>query len=381
MPTLTTHHSPPTQPTPTLHVSLDLGNRTWCLACGRAVADPPRLRTLPARDLTRLFQELSLARRQLDLATDAPVLLCYEAGRDGFWLQRACTAAGITALVVDSSSIEVPRRARRAKTDRLDATALLRLLFRHAEGERRPWHVLHVPTVEEEDRRHAHRELARLTRERTRGVNQIKGLLASHGLRLTTLRRLPEQLPRLTQWDGQPLPRGVSERLLTTWARLQLAVRQRAALVRARRAALAAPTPDPAVAMVQRLMQLRGVGEVSAWLLTMELVSWRRLRNRREVAGILGLTATPQASGDRRRELGIGKSGSALLRGLALELAWCWLRYQPRSELSNWFRRRFAGGGSRQRRIGIVAVARRLMIALWRYVETGQVPAGAMLKA
>jgi transposase len=133
--------------------------------------------------------------------------------------------------------------------------------------------------------------------------------------------------------------------------------------------------------MVQRLMQLKGVGEVSAWLLTMELFSWRRFRNRREVAGILGLTATPRASGDGRREQGISKSGSALLRGLALELAWCWLRYQPRSELSHWFRRRFAGGGSRQRRIGIVAVARRLMIALWRYVETGQVPAGAMLKA
>jgi transposase len=328
-----------------------------------------------------LYQELTLARRHWALSADAPVVLCYEAGRDAFWLQRACTVAGITALVVDSSSIEVPRRTRRAKTDRLDAKALLRLLFRHAEGERRPFHVLHVPTVEEEDRRHAHRELARLTRERTRGVNQIKGLLASHGLRLTTLRGLPDQLPQLRQWDGQPLPRGVRARLLTTWARLQLAVRQRAALVRARRAALAAPTQDAAVLMVQRLLQLRGVGEVSAWLLTMELFSWRRFRNRREVAGILGLTATPHASGDRRRELGIGKSGSALLRGLAMELAWCWLRYQPRSELSHWFRRRFAGGGSRQRRIGIVAVARRLMIALWRYVETGQVPAGAMLKA
>jgi transposase len=169
--------------------------------------------------------------------------------------------------------------------------ALRRLLCRHADGERRPWHVLHVRTVEEEDRRHARRELGRLTRERTRGVHQIKGLLASHGICLTTLRGLPEQLPRLKQWDGQPLPRGVSERLLTTWARLQLAVRQRSALVRVRRAALA-KTQDPALVMVQRLMQLRGVGEVSAWLMTMELFSWRRFRNRREVAGILGLTAT-----------------------------------------------------------------------------------------
>ncbi len=286
MPTLTTHTSPLSLPPPTLHVALDLGNRTWCLACARAVADAPRLRTVPARDLTRLHHELTLARRHLALAADAPVLLCYEAGRDGFWLQRACTAAGITAVVVDSSSIEVPRRARRAKTDRLDATALLRLLVRHGGGERRPWHVLHVPSVEEEDRRHAHRELARLTRERTRGVNGIKGLLASHGIRLTTLRGLPDQLPQITQWDGQPLPRGVSDRLLTTWVRLQLAVRQRAAFVRTRLAWLE-QTSDPAVAMVQRLLQLRGVGEVSAWLLAMELFSWRRFRNRRQVAGIL----------------------------------------------------------------------------------------------
>jgi len=157
-------------------------------------------------------------------------------GRDGFWLQRACTAAGITALVVDSSSIEVSRRKRRAKTDRLDATALLRVLLRHSAGERGQWRVLHVPTVEEEDRRHAHRELARLTRERTRGVNQIKGLLAAHGICLTTLHALPEQPPRVTQWDGQPLPSGLRQRVLTTWARLRLVVLQRAALVRARRA-------------------------------------------------------------------------------------------------------------------------------------------------
>jgi transposase len=307
-------------------------------------------------------------------------VLCYEAGRDGFWLQRACTAAGLTALVVDSSSIEVSRRKRRAKTDRLDATALLRVLLRHTAGERGQWRVLHVPTVEEEDRRHAHRELARLTRERTRGINQIKGLLAAHGIHLTSLRALPDQVPHLTQWDGRPLPSGVRERLLTTWTRLTLALSQRAALVRARRAVLE-QSSDPAVAMVRQLVRLRGVGEISAWLLTMELFSWRRFRNRREVAGIMGLTATPSSSGDRRREQGIGKGGSALLRGLAMELAWCWLRYQPTSELSQWYRTRFALGGSRQRRIGIVALARRLMIALWRYVETGRVPTGATMKA
>jgi transposase len=152
------------------------------------------------------------------------------------------------------------------------------------------------------------------------------------------------------------------------------------ALVKARRVELA-ESADPAVAMVRQLLRLRGIGEVSAWLFTMELFSWRRFRNRREVAGVLGLTATPSMSGARRRELGIGKGGSTVLRGVAMELAWGWLRYQPASALSRWYRQRFAAGGSRQRRIGIVAVARRLMILLWRYVETGQVPAGATLKA
>lgn len=380
MPTLTTHTTPSGAAVETLLVALDLGNTSWCLACAPAVSEAPRVRVFPARTLPRLFAELATARQHFALAANAPVVLCYEAGRDGFWLQRACAAAGITALVVDSSSIEVSRRARRAKTDRLDATALLRLLHRHVAGERGHWRVLHVPSVAEEDRRHPHRELGRLTRERTRAVNQIKGLLAAHGIVLTTLRDLPNQLGHLTQWDGQPMPAGARDRLLSTWTRLTLVQEQRRALVKARRVQLE-QSADPAVAMVRQLLRLRGVGEVSAWLFTMELFSWRRFRNRREVAGVLGLTATPARSGARRRELGIGKGGSAVLRGVAMELAWGWLRYQPTSALSLWYRRRFATGGSRPRRIGIVAVARRLMIDLWRFVETGQVPAGATLKA
>jgi transposase len=380
MPTLTTHTDPSGAAASTLHVALDLGNTSWCLACAPAVSVAPRVRVFPARNLARVNTELASARQHFGLAPDAPVVLCYEAGRDGFWLQRACTAAGITAFVVDSSSIEVSRRARQAKTDRLDASALLRLLFRYVAGERGHWRVLHVPTVAEEDRRHPHRELGRLTRERTRAVNQIKGLLAAHGIVLTSLRGFPDQLACLTQWDGQPLPTGARDRLLTTWTRLTLVQQQRTALVKARRVQLAEST-DPTVAMVRQLLRLRGVGEVSAWLFTMELFSWRRFRNRREVAGVLGLTATPSMSGVRRRELGIGKGGSAVLRGVAMELAWGWLRYQPSSALSEWYRQRFATGGSRQRRIGIVAVARRLMIALWRYVETGQVPEGATVKA
>jgi transposase len=156
--------------------------------------------------------------------------------------------------------------------------------------------------------------------------------------------------------------------------------RQRTAIVRARRTLLETST-DPAIDVVRRLLRLQGIGEVSAWLFAMELFSWRRFRNRRAVAGILGLAPTPRASGQQDRETGIGKGGSALLRALATEVAWSWLRRQPRSALSQWFRRRFATGGSRTRRIGILALARRLMIAVWRYVETGRLPVGAELKA
>jgi transposase len=160
------------QPTPTLHLAFDLGNRLWKLAFATSIAHAPRLRTMPARDLAQLDAEIAAARARFGLAPDTPVVSCYEAGRDGFWLHRALTARGITSHVVDSASISENRRARRAKSDRLDATALVRLLLRHHAGERGVWSVVHVPTVEEEDQRHLHRELFAVTRERTRQVNR-----------------------------------------------------------------------------------------------------------------------------------------------------------------------------------------------------------------
>lgn len=305
---------------------------------------------------------------------------CYEAGRDGFWLHRALTTAGIVNVIVDSASIEVNRRARQAKTDRLDAGALLRLLIRYAVGETGVWRVVHVPTVEEEDRRHPHRELTRLTREHTRGVNRIKGLLAGHGVRLTTLRNFPAQLPQLRQWDGTALPPGVCERLESTWTRLRLVRAQRKTLVDTRRTLLAQST-DPAILMVRQLLRLKGIGEVSAWLFTMEFFGWRQFKNRREVAALAGLAPIPRRSGDAKRDVGISKAGNGTLRALAVELAWGWLRWQPTSALSVWYRRRYATGGGRARRIGIVALARRLLIALWRFVEHDQRPVGALMKA
>lgn len=381
MPTMPTRPTADAIPfTATLHVAFDLGNTTWTLASAPTLAVPSRVRTMPARDLPRLVRELEAAHRHFGLSMDTPIRTCYEAGRDGFWLHRALTTAGIVNVIVDSASIEVSRRARQAKTDRLDASALLRLLLRYAAGEAHVWRVVHVPSVTEEDQRHAHRELTRLTREHTRGINRIKSLLAGHGVRLTTLRNFPTQLPTLRQWDGKPLPPGVCVRLETTWARLRLVRMQRKTLVDARRHALA-DSNDPAIAMVRQLLRLKGIGEVSAWLFTMEFFAWRHFKNRREVAALAGLAPIPRRSGDAKRDVGISKAGNGTLRALAVELAWGWLRWQPTSALSTWYRQRYATGGARARRIGIVALARRLLIALWRFVEHDQRPAGALMKA
>lgn len=378
----------PTRPTPasaarTLHLALDLGNSTWKLAFATTVAHAPRLRTVPARDLAQLGVEVAAARARFGLADDAPVVSCYEAGRDGFWVHRALTTLGVTNHVVDSASIRESRRARQAKSDRLDATALVQLLLRHHAGERGVWSVVRVPSVDDEDRRHLHRELFTLTRERTRQVNRIKGLLALHGVALPALRGLPAAMPPLADWRGAPLPDGVAARLAREWTRLRATQRDVRALRAERRRLLASTdaATDPTLRMVARLLALRGIGEVSAWLYTTEFFGWRAFQNRRQVAGLAGLTPTTRASGDTQREQGISKAGSAIIRALAIELAWSWVRRQPTSTLSQWYRARFAAAGPRQRRIGIVAVARKLLIALWRYLESGIVPEGAVLKA
>ena len=380
MSTATTRSGPAS---PTLHLAFDLGNRLWKLAFATSIAHAPRLRTVPARDLAQLDAEIAAAKARFGLAPDAPVVSGYEAGRDGFWLHRALTGRGITSQVVDSASINESRRARRAKSDRLDATALVRLLLRHHGGERGVWSVVHVPSVDEEDRRHLHRELFTLTRERTRQVNRIKGLLALHGIVLPRRRGLPAKPPALCDWSGAPLPPALADRVAREWARLRATQRDVVALRAERRRLLAGPeaAADPLLQKVQRLLALRGIGEVSAWLYTTEFFGWRAFRNRREVASLAGLTPTTRASGDVEREQGISKAGNVLIRSLAIELAWSWVRRQPASALARWYRARFAAGGSRQRRIGIVAVARKLLIALWRYLETGVLPEGAVLKA
>ncbi len=367
-------------PVPTLYLAFELGNREWKLGFTTGFGQLPRERTIAAGDLPALAAEITRATQRFALAAGARVYSCYEAGRDGFWLHRALTAHDIDNLVVDSSSIEVNRRARRAKSDRLDVRKLLTMLLRYDAGDRRVWHVVHVPTPAEEDRRQLHRELLATKRDRTRLTNRIKGLLASQGVPLATLARFAAQLPALRTWDGTLLPPGLSARLEREWTKVTLLTAQIRDLTAERRE-LVRTSPDPAVEQVRQLLALRAIGVESAWLYVMEFFSWRQFANRREVGALAGLTPTPYQSGDQQHEQGIAKAGNRHVRAMAIEIAWAWLRYQPTSALARWYEARFAYGSSRVRRIGIVALARKLLIELWRYLETGVVPAGAVLKA
>ena len=304
---------------------------------------------------------------------------CYEARRAGFGLHRFLQGHGLTNHVVDSSAIEVNRRRRRAKSAGLDVRKLLRMLMRYHHGERQVWRVVHVPSVEAEEQRHLPRDLETLKQERASTTARIKGLLRSQGIRLISLSKLPEQLDARRLGDGSPVPHGLRRRVLRVSAHQQL-LREQIAELEAERRALLHTAPEASIAKVRQLMQLKGIGINGAWLLVMAFFAWRALKTRREVGGLAGVTPTPYHSGERAREQGIAKSGNRPVRWMTTELAWSWVRYHPESALSCWLKERFGGGGKRLRRMGIVAVARKLLIALWRFLETGALPEGAVLK-
>jgi transposase len=379
MRTTATHNEPDTTSERVLFMAFELSEKTWKLGFTTGPGHQPRERPVAARHQARLLQEIAQAKRRFGLPETAPVVSCYEAGREGFWLHRFLQAQGITNHVVDSSSIEVNRRKRRAKSDALDVRKLLSMLIRYEHGERDVWRVVHVPSVEAEDKRQLHRDLETLKQERASTTTRIKGLLSSQGIRLTSLSKFPEQLEALRLWDGSPLPSGLRRRLLRVYAHHEFLSQQISELEAERRTQLQS-AQDASIEKVRQLMSLRGIGINGAWLLVMEFFSWRDFKNRREVGGLAGLTPTPYQSGASAREQGITKSGNRHIRWMTTELAWSWLRYQPESALSCWFRERFGGGGKRLRRIGIVAVARKLLIALWRFLETGVIPEGAELK-
>lgn len=364
----------------TLNIAFELGNTEWVLAMTTGVDQSPLRRQMPARALKTLEAEIVRGKAHFGLPASAPVCSCYEAGRDGFWLHRYLVSRGITNRIVDSSSIEVNRRRRRTKTDRLDAAKLVTMLIRAEAGEKKVWSVVNVPTSVEEDRRQVHRELLFARRDRGRHTNRMKGLLAGQGVPLAKLRDFPTHLQTARRWDGTPVPPLLCARLEREWETVQAYTMRIRALKHERRALLRL-TDDPAIARVRQLNQLRGIGIDSAWLYVMEFFAWRQFRNRRQVGGLAGLTDTHYQSGDLEHQQGISKAGNRWVRALAINTAWAWLRFQPKSQLARWYQKKFGKGNSRIRKIGIVALARKLLIAFWRYLDQGLLPEGAVLRS
>lgn len=360
---------------PTLFVAFEVGKKDWKLAMTSGFGVEAWVQTVPSGDLRAVERALARGRQRCGLPPRARVVSCYEAGRDGFWIHRALTQLGLVNRVVDSASIEVNRRARRAKTDRLDALKLVRMLVRVWYGERRVWSEVRVPTVAEEAARQVSRERTALTKERTRLVNQLRGWLATWGATLPA-RRGAGWWTRVGDWAGAVLPAEVQARLARAEARLTALEAQIGELDASQRAAVTTAAPESAL---RQLVQLKGVATTSASVLLDEGLVWRAFRNRRQIGGLLGFAPTPFDSGDSAREQGISRAGNARLQAIGIQLAWNWVRWQPASALTQWYQAHF-GKGKRARRIGIVAVARKLVIALWRYVTTGVVPAGAVLK-
>lgn len=360
---------------PTLFVAFELGQKEWKVALTSGVAPRPWVKTVPSGDLAAVARVVVAARARFGLPATAGVVSCYEAGRDGFWIHRALVALGVGNRVVDSASIEVNRRARRAKTDRIDALKLLRMLVRVWGGERDVWREVRVPTVAEEAARQVSRERTALVAERTGVINQLRSWLQLYGAALPT-RRPATWWTTVRDWAGDPLPPLVQARIARAEQRVALLETQIAALDAQQQAQVAAA---PATSPARRLVRLKGVATTSTAVLLDEGLVWRAFRNRRQVGGWLGFAPTPFQSGEQAREQGISRAGNARVQATAVQLAWSWVRWQPSSALSQWFATHF-GTGTRRRRIGIVAVARKLVIALWRYATTGVVPTGAVLK-
>jgi transposase len=363
-----------------LYMALELSAKKWLVL----FSDGTRRRqvTVGAGDRQALLAQLVLAKVKLGLA-HAPVVSCYEAGRDGFWLHRWLTSEGVDNHVLNPSSIEVAQQAKRVKTDRVDVNKLMQLLLRWHGGERQAWREVRVPTVEQEDARRLQRERERLKKEQTGASNRIVSLLVTQGIRLMLTKHFVQALQEVRCWDGKPLPAQLHAELVRQWERYELAGRHLAVLHAGQRERLSHAASDDVMAQqMKQLMRLCSVGVQSAWTLSGEIFAWREIRNGRQLGALAGFTPTPYASGDSQREQGISKAGIARVRPAMIELSWLWLRYQGDSALARWYERRFGSTGSkRSRRIGIVALARRLLVALWRYVHAGVIPEGAVLKA
>jgi transposase len=366
----------------TVHVVFELSKAKWKLGITLPESQKMSRYTIDGGDLPALSGRLAAARAKAERGgRPVRILSCYEAGLDGHWLHRWLSEQGVISYEVDPSSIEVSRRARRAKTDRIDLDKLMRTFLSYLRGEPRVCSMVHVPTVEEEDRKRRTRERERLQKECTAHSNRIKALLFGQGIRdvMPLKSSFVTSLDKLRTGDGRMLPPRLKEEIVCEHERLCLAHKQFTALEAKSKVELRAAAPGSAEAKINQLIDLKSIGPVGGQGLVNEAF-YRPFDNRRQIGSFFGLAGTPYDSGESRHEQGISKAGNWRARKLAIELSWLWLRHQPDSELSRWFHERVGGMKGRIRRITIVAMARKLMIALWRYLTTGVVPNGAALR-
>lgn len=369
----------------TCFMAIELSKARWLIGMLTPLSDRISLRSIPCGAVEELMEIVDRATERVMTSTGRPaqVVSCYEAGYDGFWLHRFLEQHGIVNHVLDAASLLVNRKARRAKTDRLDAERLVRVLLALWRGEPKICSVARPPSVEEEDAKRLHRERQFLMKERVQHIGRIKGLLATQGIYAFRpgCKDWKRRLAEATTGDGRPLPPRLRAEIDRHCRRLAMVDTMLKEIDQERDAALAIKgAATQTVDRIQRLARLKGIGPQIATVLGTE-VFYRDFGNRRCLASYLGLTPSPFQSGGMDRDQGITKAGNPRGRTVMIELAWLWLRYQPQSGLARWFQQRTNGLKGRIRRIIIVAVARKLAIALWRYLETGLVPDGAAMKA
>ena len=378
----------------TLYVAIEISGKSWVVGVKSPASKKIGLHSLGPADkeaLRDLIEDQRVKAEQA-LGREVRVLCCYEAGYEGFWLERWLEQEmSIETVVLDPASLLVNRKAKQRKTDRIDAKKMVRALLAHDRGDAAVLSQVRVPSVEEEDRKRLLRERRRLVKERTSLTNSIKGLLKLHGIFNLNPRtkEFEETFADVATAYGEPFPPRARQEILRLVERLSLVQRQIAEVEAERDAVVrqgeAIPVPvvpkgsdEQVAAKIAMLTQLTGIGANDATLLEHEIF-YRDFRNRRELASWVGLVPTPWASGDTQRDQGIGRDGPAWIRAQLIQMAWRWLRHQPDSALSKWFKERTAGARGRIRRVMIVALARKLLIALWRFSETGLVPTGAKL--
>lgn len=362
-----------------LYIGIELSASKWELSF-RTSFTQCRNKAIDAWNIEGLKVLIAEMKRRFDLEDNAEVKSCYEAGQDGFSVHRQLEQINIKNVVVDSASIEINRRKRRLKTDRIDGEKLSNMLLRYNTGDNKLWRVARIPTELEEDLRRTHRELERLKKEATGHKNRIRMLLKTQGVKIKNAghKGWMEELKKLKTWNNKPIPEHLFCELKRESERLFF-VQNQIKEVDAYQTEKLKTSDLPAMQKINHLQQLKGIGYKSAWILVMEWFNWRKFNNVKEVGAAAGLVGVRRASGEMSQDQGISKIGNPQIRSLMVELAWGWLRYQPDHPLSKWFRERF-GQGARVRRIGIVALARKLLILLWKFIEKGELAKETKLK-